>query len=377
MTGTSMADRGLEDVVALTSTICFIDGREGKLIYQGYDIDDLVAHSTFEETAYLLWHGDLPTAEQLKDLQARLLEERQLPKPILDLLGAIPATAHPMEALRTAVSALAFYDPDAADTSLEASMRKALRLTAKMATIVAAYDRLRHGQAPVPPDPRLGHAANFLYMLKGEQPDDLAQRYLDAALIIHADHELNASTFAARVTAATLSDMYSAITSAIGALKGPLHGGANEQVMKMVLEIGSPERAEQYTREALAAKRRIMGIGHRVYKTYDPRAVYLRRFAQGLGERAGNTTYVEILDRVEKVLVSERGLYPNVDFFSGAAYYLMGIPVDLFTPVFAVSRISGWTAHVLEQYRNNRLIRPRAEYIGPTGRTWVPLEQRG
>lgn len=377
MTSASMADRGLEDVVAVTSTICFIDGREGKLIYQGYDIDDLVAHSTFEETAYLLWHGELPTAAQLQNLQQQLLQERELPPPILDLIRTVPKTAHPMEVLRTAVSALAFYDPEASDPSREANLRKAIRLTAKMATIVAAYDRIRNGKQPVAPNPALGHAANFLYMLKGEPPDDLAARHFDAALIIHADHELNASTFAARVTAATLSDMYSAITSGIGTLRGPLHGGANEEVMKMVFEIGSPDKAEAYIHQALAERRRIAGFGHRVYKTYDPRAAHLGRFARELGERVGNTTYYEILQRVEQIVTREKGLWPNVDFYSGAAYTSMGIPIDLFTPVFAISRVSGWTAHVLEQYGNNRLIRPRAEYVGPVGRRWVPIQERG
>jgi citrate synthase len=376
MTSAGITDRGLEDVVALTSSICFIDGRQGKLIYQGYDLDDLVAHSSFEETAYLLWHGELPTASQFQELQEQLVRERPIPSPVMDLLRTVPATAHPMEVLRTAVSALSFYDSEAADMSEAANVRKAVRLTAKIPTIVAAYDRLRHGNEPVAPDPTLSHAANFLYMLKGQRADDLSVRDFDAALIIHADHELNASTFAARVTAATLSDIYSAVTSAIGALKGPLHGGANEAVMKMVAEIGTPENAEAYIHKAFEQKRLIMGFGHRVYKTYDPRAVHLGKFAKELGEQAGDLKNYEILKNVERIVMSEKNLWPNVDFFSGAAYATMGIPIDLFTPVFAISRISGWTAHVLEQYRHNRLIRPRAEYVGPTERKWKPIDQR-
>jgi citrate synthase len=376
MTSAGITDRGLEDVVALTSTICFIDGKQGKLIYQGYDLDDLVANSSFEETAYLLWHGELPTAAQLKELNEQLLAERAIPDPVMDLIRSAPKNAHPMEVLRTAVSALAFYDPDSGDMSKEANIRKAVRLTAKFPTIVAAFERSRTGKESIAPDNSLSHAGNLLYMLKGEHPDEYATKVVDAALIIHADHELNASTFAARVTAATLSDIHSAVTSAIGALKGPLHGGANEAVMKMVNEIGTVDNVEPFVHKAFETKRLIMGFGHRVYRTYDPRAVHLKQYAEELGKRAGDTKPFDILTKVEGVVMAEKSLWPNVDFFSGAAYQTMGIPIDQFTPVFAVSRVSGWTAHVLEQYSNNRLIRPRAEYVGPEERKYVPMSQR-
>jgi citrate synthase len=281
-----------------------------------------------------------------------------------------------MEVLRTGVSALSAFDPDERDNSREATLRKAIRLAAQMPTLVAAWERIRRGKEPVTPNPRLGLAANFLYMLSGRKPTDLEAKTFDIALILHADHEYNASTFAARVTAATLSDLHSAVTSAIGALKGPLHGGANEQVMLMVDQIKEPARAEAWIRKALADKARIMGFGHRVYRVEDPRAKYLRRLAAELGRQAGNTSYVEILDTVARVVTAEKHIYPNVDLYSGAAYAIMGIPADQFTPIFAMSRIAGWAAHVLEQHAHNRLIRPRAEYTGPTQATYVPISQR-
>jgi citrate synthase len=369
---------GLEDVVVSTSEICFIDGREGRLLYRGYDVDDLVEHSSFEEVVYLLWHGALPSR---KDLAAHVkalsaTANRRLPPKLMAMLRALPRKTTPMEVLRTGVSALSAFDPDAADNSREATVRKAVRLTAQMPTLVAAWERLRRGKAPVAPNPRLDLAANFLYMMSGKKPSDLAAKTFDVALILHADHEFNASTFAARVTAATLSDLHSAITSGIGALKGPLHGGANEQVMLMVEKIKSPEKAEAWIRKALADKARVMGFGHRVYRVEDPRAKHLRRLATELGQQAGNTAYVRILDTVARVVSEEKKIYPNVDLFSGAAYAVMGIPTDQFTPIFALSRVAGWAAHVLEQHAHNRLIRPRAEYTGQSRQTYIPLDRR-
>ncbi|MBX6377143.1 MAG: citrate synthase [Clostridia bacterium] len=367
---------GLEDVVAGRSSICFIDGVEGRLLYQGYDIHDLAQHSSYEEVVYLLWHGDLPRRADLDALRQSLRRERALPPAVVDLIRSAPATATPMEVLRTAVSALAFYDPDAGDNSREANVRKATRLVAQVPTIVATIGRVRAGKEPVTPRPDLDTAANFLYMFNGVEPDAFSTRVIDVALILHADHEFNASTFAARVTAGTLSDIHSAITSAIGALKGPLHGGANEQVMRTLLAIGEVDRAESYVRETLARGGRLMGFGHRVYRTEDPRATHLRRLSEELGRRHGQLKWYEISRVVERTVREVKGLYPNVDFYSASAYYVMGIPLELYTPIFAASRISGWTAHVLEQYADNRLIRPRAEYTGPIRREYVPLDQR-
>jgi citrate synthase len=369
---------GLEDVVVSPSEICFIDGLKGRLIYRGYDVDDLAAHSTFEEVAYLLWHGRLPGKKEL-DAHVKALSAtatRRLPPRLLAILKQLPKKTTPMEVLRTGVSALSAWDPDAADNSREATLRKAVRLTAQVPTLVAAWDRIRRGRAPVAPNPRLTLAGNFLYMLRGRKPTELETRTFDIALILHADHEFNASTFAARVTAATLSDIHSAVVSGIGALKGPLHGGANEQVMRMVEQIKDPARAEAWIRKALADKARIMGFGHRVYRVEDPRVKHLRRLARELGQQAGNTAYVEILDTVARIVTAEKHIYPNVDLYSGACYASMGIPTDLFTPIFAISRIAGWAAHVLEQHGNNRLIRPRSDYTGPTDLAYVPLAQR-
>jgi citrate synthase len=369
---------GLEDVVVSTSDICFIDGKEGRLVYRGFDVNDLVEHSTFEEVVYLLWHGALPSRKEL-DAHVKALSStasRRLPPKLVTLLRALPKKTTPMEVLRTGVSALSAFDPDADDNSREATVRKAVRLTAQMPTLVATWERIRRGKAPVAPNPRLSLAANFLYMMSGKKPTDLATRTFDVALILHADHEFNASTFAARVTAATMSDLHSAITSAIGALKGPLHGGANEQVMLMVEQIRTPERAEAWIRKALADKARVMGFGHRVYRVEDPRAKHLRRLATELGRQIGNESYVQILGTVARVVTEDKHIYPNVDLFSGAAYAAMGIATDQFTPIFALSRIAGWAAHVLEQHGNNRLIRPRAEYTGPTRATYVPIDRR-
>jgi citrate synthase len=369
---------GLEDVVVSDSEICFIDGHKGRLIYRGYDVDDLVAHSTFEEVVFLLWQGHLPSRKDLETHVKALsaTANRKLPTKLISMLKLLPKKTTPMEALRTGVSALSAFDPDADDNSREATLRKALRLTAQMPTLVAAWERIRRGKAPVAPNPRLTLSGNFLYMMSGKKPPPLATKTFDVALILHADHEFNASTFAARVTAATLSDLHSAVVSGIGALKGPLHGGANEQVMLMVEKIKDPAKAEAWIRKALADKARIMGFGHRVYRVEDPRAKHLRRLAMELGQQAGSTANVEILNTVARVVTAEKNIYPNVDLYSGACYASVGIPTDQFTPIFAISRVSGWAAHVLEQHGHNRLIRPRSNYIGATDLKYVPLSDR-
>jgi len=370
---------GLEDVVAATSAICYLDGDRGVLAYYGYDIHDLARGASFEEVCYLLWHGRMPNRAELGDLQSQLAAARPLPESILRLMKQLPANDG-MDMLRTLTSALGQYDAEAGDNSQPANYRKAVRLTAQIASIVATYGRMKNGGGPIDPDPALGHAANFLYMLTGNRPNPLATRAFDIALVLHADHELNASTFAARVAAATLTDLYSAIVGAIGALKGPLHGGANAEVMKMLLDFGataSAEKVESTIREKLARKEKIPGFGHRVYNTEDPRATHLRRMSRELGEKAGNTRWFEMSRRIEQLVTGEKKLFPNVDFYSASTYYTLGIDIDLFTPIFAVSRISGWTAHCLEQYANNRLIRPRTDYVGPQHpQTLLPLDQR-
>ena len=370
---------GLEDVVAATSSICYLDGDRGVLAYYGYDIHDLARGATFEEVCYLLWHGRLPQRAELGDLQSQLVAGRQLEEPILRLMKQLPASDG-MDSLRTLTSALGQYDRDAADSSPQANYRKAVRLTAQIASLVATYGRMQQGSGPIQPDPGLGHAANFLYMLTGNRPSALSTRAFDIALVLHADHELNASTFAARVAAATLTDLHSAIVAAIGTLKGPLHGGANADVMRLLIEIGqdaTPERIDDAIRSKLARKVKIPGFGHRVYRTEDPRATHLRRMSKELAERAGNTRWFEMSQRIEQLVTGEKKLYPNVDFYSASTYYTLGIPIDLFTPIFAVSRVSGWTAHCLEQYANNRLIRPRTDYIGPTyPQTFLALSER-
>jgi citrate synthase len=372
----SKSPAGLEGVVAAESSVGDVDGLRGVLIYQGIDIHELAEHSTFEETVFLLWHGRLPRRDELDALRRELSANLRVPEEVSDLMRGFPRDAEPMDSLRTAVSALAFYDPHARDLSREGALRTATRLTAQFPALVAAIGRLREGKEPVEPRTDLNLATNFLHMLKGEMPSEREARIFDVCLILHADHELNASTFTGRVIAGTLADMYGAVTGAIAALSGPLHGGANTNVMKMLLEIGTPERAEEWLRDALSKKKKIMGMGHRVYKTEDPRSVWLRRFSKEMGEAKGETRWFEILERLRELVFREKGLYPNVDFYSGSAYYLMGIPLELFTPIFAVSRISGWTAHILEQYANNRLIRPRADYTGPRGVPYVPIEER-
>jgi 2-methylcitrate synthase len=370
---------GLEDTVATSSAICYLDGDRGVLAYCGYDIHDLARHATFEEVCYLLWHRRLPTRAELGDLQSELAAARPLPEPVLRLMRTLPA-GNGMDMLRTLTSALSHYDADASDNSPQANYRKAVRLTAQIGSLVATMGRMQAGGSPIQPDPALGHAANFLYMLTGDRPSGLATRAFDVALILHADHELNASTFAARVAAATLTDIHSAMVAAIGTLKGPLHGGANADVMRLLLEIGKDgpaEKAEEAVRAKLARKEKIPGFGHRVYHTEDPRATHLREMSRDLGQRAGVPIWFEMSQRIEALVKGEKKLNANVDFYSASTYHSLGIAVDLFTPIFAVSRVSGWTAHVLEQYANNRLIRPRAEYIGPEyPQRYVPLDQR-
>ena len=373
------AKGGLEDVVATSSAICYLDGERGVLAYCGYDIHDLAKGATFEEVCFLLWHRRLPSRAELGDLQSQFAAGRALPEPIIRLMRSLPPVDG-MDALRTITSALAHYDGDLEDSSAQGQYRKAVRLTAQVGTIVATWGRLQKGGGPLAPDPAMGHAANFLYLLTGERPNSTAIRALDVALMLHADHELNASTFAGRVAAATLTDLYSAIVAAIGTLKGPLHGGANAEVMKLLLELGqtaSGDRVDEVIRGKLARKEKIPGFGHRVYKTEVPRAPHLRRMSQDLGNRSGSTAWYDMSQRIEALVKGEKKLNPNVDFYSASTYYALGIPIDLYTPVFAVSRMSGWTAHILEQYANNRLIRPRADYTGPTyPQRFVPLDQR-
>src|SRR5277367_5352578 len=375
-TTTTTPGAGLEGVVAGESEICYIDGYEGVLSYRGYNIHTLAEHATFEEVIYLLWNGTLPTNAQLAALKEKLAASGGLSAQVIEFLGANPK-APPMDILRTAVSMLSLSDPLAREMSPEANATKAIHLMAQTPAIVAGLDRLRNGKQIIPADASLGFAANFLYMLTGSKPDEVMERAFDVALILHADHELNASTFAARVTAATLSDIYSCVTSGIGALKGPLHGGANQDVIRWLLDLGDESEAEQRVKDKLAAKIKIPGFGHRVYRTEDPRATHLRVLSEELGKRTGHEKLYNLSRTMENTVMAQKHLNPNVDFYSASTYYSLGIPSDLFTPIFAVSRISGWTAHVLEQYANNRLIRPRAEYIGPEyPQRYRPLEDR-
>jgi citrate synthase len=375
---TVAAPKGLEGIVATNSSICWIDGDAGVLSYRGIDIHELAQHSTFEETAYLLWFGKLPTEAELADFSKKLSEARKLDSKIIDLLRSVPASASPMQVLRTAVSLLSIYDADEADNSHDANVRKSFRLTSQIAMIVAIYDRIRKGKQIVEADPSLSHAANFLWMLNGEKPSETATRTFDIALILHADHELNASTFAARVIAATLADIHSAITGAIGALKGPLHGGANEATMRLLYAIDTAgEDPVEHVRKMFAEKKKISGFGHRVYHTEDPRATHLRRMSEELSKSSGNMKWFEMSRKIEQFVKQEKKLNANVDFYSASTYTLLGIDIDLFTPIFAVSRIAGWAAHVIEQHDDNRLIRPRAEYVGPAYPTsYTPIENR-
>ena len=375
---TTTAPKGLEGIVATTSSICWIDGDAGVLSYRGIDIHELAAKSSFEETTYLLWMGKLPTKSELAAFTKQLAAARELNPKVIDFLRSVPTTATPMEVLRTAVSLLSIYDADEKDSSHEANLRKSFRLTAQIAMIVALFDRIRKNKQIVEADKSLSHAANFLWMLNGEKPSATATSALDIALILHADHELNASTFAARVIAATLSDMHSAITGAIGALKGPLHGGANEATMHLLNAIdANGEDPVEHVRKMFAEKKKISGFGHRVYHTEDPRATHLRRMSESLGKDAGNTKWFDMSQKIEAFVKSEKKLNANVDFYSASTYTTLGIDIDLFTPIFAVSRISGWAAHVIEQHDNNRLIRPRADYTGPAyPAPYTPIESR-
>lgn len=368
---------GLENVVALDSEICSIDGLQGKLIYRGYEISDLAENASFEEVAHLLWKGELPNQQQLDELSEQLRAERDIPEEVIDLLRQVPSGANAMAVLRTAVSALALHDEEANNNSSEANFRKAIRLTAKMPTVLAAFDRLRKGNEPLAPKKEGGIAEDFLYMLNGSEPSEAATRTFDTCLLLHAEHGLNASTFTGRAICSTLSDLYSGVSGAIGALKGPLHGGANIEVMKMMLELSeSGDEPAKYIRERLARKERIMGFGHRVYKTFDPRAAILRGMLKELSEARGDMGWYEMGHEILETMKAEKGLDPNVDFFSAAVYYMLGIDIDLYTPIFAMSRVVGWSAHAMEQLENNRLIRPRAEYVGPKDRTVKPIDAR-
>ncbi len=372
----SSFSKGLEGIVAGQSAICYIDGQKGQLICRGISIDELATNATFEEIIYLLWHGTLPKKDDLIRLQKELSVNRGLPDQIIAFIKSVPKNANPMDVLRTAVSFLGIYDEEAKDNSIEANWRKSVRLVAKLPTIVANFHTLRQNGDYIKPDSSLGQAANFLYMLNGVEPGETASRTFDCALVLHADHEFNASTFSARVTAATLSDMYSSMTSAIGTLKGPLHGGANEEVMDMLLKIKTLNNIEAYLQRMFSQKKKVPGFGHRVYKVEDPRAKHLRQFSKRLGETIGNLKWYEMSEKIAEYVKKEKNLVPNVDFYSASTYYYLGIPVNLFTPIFAMSRVAGWTAHVMEQYSDNRLIRPVSEYTGPHDVHFVPIENR-
>jgi len=379
-TAGSAVATGLRGVVAAASSISDVNGEKGELIYQGVNIHDLATKSTFEEVVFLLWNGRLPKRTELDQLRKNLAASYELPGQIIELIkgmyARVPADADPMDALRTVISAMAMFDEESRDLSREASIRVATRLAARFPGVVAAMERARSDLDPIPPNPDFDIATNFLYMLRGEKPDEFDAHVLDVALILQADHELNASTFTARVVAGTLADMYSAVTAALGALSGPLHGGANTAIMRILLEIGSIDRVESYVKDALAKKKKIMGFGHAVYRTEDPRATHLRRFSKEMGERKGDKKWYDMTAKLEEVMKREKGLLPNVDAYSASTYYMMGIPLDLYTPIFAISRISGWTAHILEQYADNKLIRPRAEYVGPRNVPYVPIDDR-
>jgi citrate synthase len=375
---TAVAPKGLEGIVATTSSICYIDGEAGVLSYRGIDIHELAKLSTFEETTYLLWFGTLPTGPELAAFTAELSAARVLPTQVVGLLHTVPVDATPMQVLRTAVSLLSIYDPDEASSSHDSNVRKAYRLTSQIAMLVAVFDRIRKGKPVIEADFTLSHAGNFLWMLNGEKPSATATRALDIALILHADHELNASTFAARVIAATLADIHSAIVGAIGALSGPLHGGANEATMRLLYAIDAAGADPvEYVRDMLAEKKKISGFGHRVYHTEDPRATHLRRMSEELGNADGNTKWFEMSRKIELFVKGEKKLNANVDFYSASTYTTLGIDIDLFTPIFALSRIAGWAAHVIEQHDDNRLIRPRADYLGPAyPAAYIPIADR-
>jgi citrate synthase len=368
--------KGLEGVVVSETSLGFIDGQEGRLLYRGFDIHDLARHATFLETLYMLLHGELPDRATLRAFEEELATERDLSDGVMGVIGDLPRDANAMTVLQTAVAAIGSFDPEAGDNGREAELRKAQRLTAKIPTAIAAFDRIRNGKEPVAPDPELGHAANFLYMLRGERAQDVEARALDTSFLLYLEHGLNASTFTCRVIASTLADLHSCIVGGIGALKGELHGGANEKAMRMLLEIGSEDRAEGWVDEALDEHRKIMGFGHRVYRTEDPRATHLREMSEQLSEALGDPKWHRIARRAEETMLDRKGIHCNVDFYCGIVYYTLGIPLDLDTPLFAAGRIGGWSAHVMEQHADNRIIRPRAEYVGPKNREYVPLDER-
>src|SRR5215213_1003923 len=375
-TESTAATAGLRGVVAAQSAIGDVNGEQGILIYQGYDIHDLAEHSTFEEVIFLLWNGRLPKGDELADLKSQISANYEAPAEVIEMMKQFPKTAEPMDVLRTSVSMLDFYDSEGHGTDREHALKAAIKLTAQIGTLVTAWERIRSGKDIVAPDQSLSIAENFLYMFHGKKADADEARMFDIALILHADHELNASTFTTRVIAGTLADVYGAVTGGIAALSGPLHGGANTNVMKMLKEIGSEGKIDEWLDKALAEKRKIMGIGHAVYKTEDPRATWLRKFSKTMGEKKGDMTWYNMSQKIEKAMHEKKGMYPNVDFYSASTYYLMDIPLDQYTPIFAVSRISGWTGHILEQYGNNKLIRPRAEYIGARDQKYVPVGER-
>lgn len=372
-----MSTKGLEDVVAAQTSISDIDGKLGRLFYVGYDIHDLAPNATFEETIFLLHHLRLPTQGELDALNTQLSEEREISDWIRNLMPTLAEKSVPMSMLRTAVSAMSAHDPDGPSMDDAANLRKSIRLIARIPTVISTYERLRTGKEVLPPNPQLSLAADFLYRLTGEEPKPDHARIFDMCLVLHADHTMNASTFTARVIASTLADMHSAITGAIASLKGPLHGGANEQVMGMLEDIeGDARRAPEYIKRRLAVREKIMGFGHRVYKTEDPRATWLRKMSKQLAEETGDPRWFDASKAIEGTVMEEKGLYPNVDFYAASVYRYLGIPTDLFTPIFAASRAAGWTAHVREQQRDNRIIRPESEYTGPRNRTWQPIDQR-
>ena len=376
---TTMAEnpaKGLDGVVAATTRLSDVKGGVGELIYAGYNINELAGKVTYEEVVYLLHYQHLPNRKELSELKARLVAARELPKGVVEIIKTFPKSAAPMHAIRTAVSALGCFDPRADDDTMEGNREKALRIIAQIPILTAYFHRSRQDKSLLPPDPSLGEAANFLYLIDGERPSQEKESTLDMCYVLHADHGMNASTFSARVTIATLSDMYSAITSAIGTLKGPLHGGANEGVIKMLQEIGSLDKVDAYLADSFAQKKKIMGIGHRIYKTLDPRAPHLKRMAQLLSAKLGEPKWIQMSERIAETMLKQKNLNANVDFYSATVYYSLGIPTDLFTPIFAISRTAGWTAHVLEQLADNRLIRPQSVYTGPVGLKVVPIEQR-
>lgn len=373
---TALASEGLRGVVAAQSAIGDVNGEEGILIYQGYNIHDLAEHSSFEEVVFLLWNGRLPKADELEELKQRLRRNYEVPAAVIDLMKQFPKTADPMDVLRTAVSALDFYDENGHGTDRDHAVKAAVRITGQIGTIAAAWDRIRNGKEVIAPDTNLSIAENFLYMLRGERADADEEHMFDVCLILHADHELNASTFTTRVVSGTLAGMYGAVTAGIAALAGPLHGGANTNVMKMLIGIGDLDKVDGWVDQALAEKKKIMGIGHAVYKTEDPRATWLRKYSKHMAEKKGESKWFDMSQRIEQLMHEKKGMYPNVDFYSASTYYLMGIALDMYTPIFAVSRISGWTGHILEQYSHNKLIRPRAEYIGARDLVYVPISER-